>query len=345
MAERVQVETLEDVEHLEGDEALGVRRDLVDGDVLVGRRDRLDPVGVVRLQIVESHEATLALNEFRDGARDLSAIERVGAFGRDLSERAREVGLAKELAVTGRAAVHEVRLRRRRLARELLLGSLPVRRDDLGDRKPVLGVADGRLEKLCKALAPEARPELLPAVERSWNGYRVDTVARHLVASHAPEPFRGCQRAGAARCVEAVELLGLVVPDEGEEVAADAAHHGLDDVEHRGGGDGSVDGVSAFLQHAQTRGRGERLARGDDAVGREHRRAPERRAFRGPVGGGGFERAQGEQDSGQGGEYGLLASHECTSCGTLSGERARVKTTPRALNGRRCGPGSSPTCP
>ena len=70
----------------------------------------------------------------------------------------------------------------------------------------------------------------------------------------------------AAAGVEAVELLRLRVPDDGEQVAADAAGHRLHEA-HRGvGGDGRVDRVAALLQDVEPDLRRERVAGGDHAV-------------------------------------------------------------------------------
>ncbi len=55
---------------------------------------------------------------------------------------------------------------------------------------------------------------------------------------------------------------------EHERVAAQAVHHGLGDVDHRGHGDCRVRGVAAVFQHLQADLSGERLAGGDHTVGR-----------------------------------------------------------------------------
>ena len=88
-----------------------------------------------------------------------------------------------------------------------------------------------------------------------------------LVEPAVLEEFAGVACSGApAAGVEAVELLRLRVPDDGEQVAADAARHRLHEA-HRGvGGDGRVDGVAAVLQHVEPDLRGERVAGGDHAV-------------------------------------------------------------------------------
>ncbi len=57
-----------------------------------------------------------------------------------------------------------------------------------------------------------------------------------------------------------------------EQISADAIRLRLDDAEHRVGRDHGVHGSAATLQHLHAGPRGERLARGDDAVFRSHAR-------------------------------------------------------------------------
>ena len=56
-----------------------------------------------------------------------------------------------------------------------------------------------------------------------------------------------------------MELFGLGVPDDGVEVAADAAAGGLHQAERGVGRDGGVDGAAAGLEHVERDLRGERM--------------------------------------------------------------------------------------
>ena len=86
------------------------------------------------------------------------------------------------------------------------------------------------------------------------------------------EVDRGGGRSAAAG-IQAVELLGLGVPDDREQVATDPTRHRLDDPEHGVGRDRGIDGVAPLLQHADG-GRGrQRLAGGGHAVAGDHGRA------------------------------------------------------------------------
>ena len=67
-----------------------------------------------------------------------------------------------------------------------------------------------------------------------------------------------------------------VVPDDREQVAADAGRHRLADAQDGGGRDRRVDGVAAFLEHAERGTGGERVTRRGHRVGRDGRGASHR---------------------------------------------------------------------
>ena len=100
---------------------------------------------------------------------------------------------------------------------------------------------------------------------------------------------RRLNSSGVARCgarplaLRRVHALRFGVVDESEQVAADAVHRGFDDGEDGRGSDRGVEGVAALLEDAQARRRCQGLARGDDAVAREHDRACRARIRRRPV--------------------------------------------------------------
>ena len=83
--------SLEDVQHFEGHEPLGVRGDLEDLDAPVGGADGVHPGRVVRRQVVPGHEAALRFHEVVEGFGDLAAVEDVGPHRGDLAEGLREV--------------------------------------------------------------------------------------------------------------------------------------------------------------------------------------------------------------------------------------------------------------
>ena len=91
---------------------------------------------------------------------------------------------------------------------------------------------------------------------------------------------------GTAAAIEAVELLRLRVPDDGEQVAAHAVADGLHEPERRVGGDRRVHRRAAALQDIERHLAHERMAgrrhavRGDDFGARGHQRTAGARARR-----------------------------------------------------------------
>ena len=75
---------------------------------------------------------------------------------------------------------------------------------------------------------------------------------------------------GPAGGIEAVEFAGFGVIDDGEEIASRAATHWLHEAEGGIGRDGGIDGGAAGFQNIDADLRGQRLARADHAVLREH---------------------------------------------------------------------------
>src|ERR1700678_1746072 len=69
----------------------------------------------------------------------------------------------------------------------------------------------------------------------------------------------------AAACVEAGQFAGGGAMD-GEQVAAEAAHHGFDHAEHGVGDDGGVDGGSSARERLRAGLGCESLAGGDDSA-------------------------------------------------------------------------------
>ena len=119
----------------------------------------------------------------------------------------------------------------------------------------------------------ESRQQLMPAFDDARHVDRERTSARHLREAAPLELFRRRRVGGAPGRIEAVDLLGLRVVDDRQQVAADAVHARLDDREHRGGGDRGVDRVAAVLQHLEARRRCQRLAGRDHAVAADRGRA------------------------------------------------------------------------
>ena len=80
-----------------------------------------------------------------------------------------------------------------------------------------------------------------------------------------------------------MQLMVLGSVDDGEHVACQAHIHGLHQVQHRGGCDGSIHRVAALAQNLKAGLRRQRLAGGDHAVARHHFRAALRQPAFGAV--------------------------------------------------------------
>jgi hypothetical protein len=77
----------------------------------------------------------------------------------------------------------------------------------------------------------------------------------------------------AAAGVQAIELLSLCVPDDGEQIAAHATTGRFDKAQHCIGGNGGIHGIAPGLQNLQADLCRQRLAGRHNAVTRHHGRA------------------------------------------------------------------------
>src|SRR5579862_8890888 len=142
----------------------------------------------------------------------------------------------------------------------------PVGGVPFGDGQPVAGEFDGGREDFGEFFGAEAGEELGPAVDRAGNSDVVDAELGHFVDALGFQKFDGEIFGSPAGGVEAVELFGFCVVDDGEEVAADAVHHGLDDADGGVGGDDGIDGVAAVGEDLGADLGGEGRFSGDDAA-------------------------------------------------------------------------------
>ena len=141
----------EDVEQQQRGEALVVRRELVERVAAIGRRDRLDPRGLVRGEILHRQVAAVLLAVVDDGPGDLAAIERVAPALGERAERARQVLLHEDVAGLRRAAVDEVGGRGRLVRLSFRDLGHPVGDGLLHHREPVLGECDRRRQQFRRA--------------------------------------------------------------------------------------------------------------------------------------------------------------------------------------------------
>ena len=261
------VELLDDVEHLQRRETLGVRTHTVDVHAAVVGHQRLHPFRVVLAEVFGRQPAADALEVGVYGPGDRAVVEGVAAAFGDHSIGAGQVGVAEDVVLVRCSAGGFVGVNgvgclldagaRAKKGRHV---ALDVVADDLRDRGAGLAVVDSRLEEfgpLEFAVALVQRP---PAVERARRGDRNGAQVRQNAILCAGTG--GCERQRlwrAARAGHAHNLGGLRVPEQGIAVAAKARADGLDEAEHYVCGDRSIHGRPAPLEHLDGSLRCERM--------------------------------------------------------------------------------------
>ncbi len=125
--------------------------------------------------------------------------------------------------------------------------------------------------------------------------------------------------------MQSIELLCLCIPDDGKQIAADAARHRLEQT-HRGiGGDRRIDRVATVLEDIEADLRRQRMAVRDHAVIGERNRAAglERRrrvTLAGKRGGGDDEGEHGGEDGNARGFHGVRSTQLLPSTPRVTGE-------------------------
>ena len=263
-------EEREDVEHLDGRDALAIGRQLIDFPTAVYGGDGLHPLGFKLAQIGRGHFAAEPLAGFQDGLGDRPTVKRRRALGRDQLECGGHL----------RVAPHPAQLRRPAVAQKdppgvLVLGQLgflgmPRLVNDFGDGITVVRVVDGGLEQIVPGKASEALVQFGPTVHASRHGDGLDSFLRHGGMAHGFQHVDGEPLGRPAAGIDGRELAGFGLPINGEQVSAEPAALRLDDAQRGVGGDGRVHRGTAAGQHLGARLRGERLAGGHDAAIGDH---------------------------------------------------------------------------
>ena len=102
--------------------------------------------------------------------------------------------------------------------------------------------------------------EFEPAIHRAGNADRQRPVGRDLLVAVLHEPLAGERLRSSAARVESVQALRFRIPDDREQVAADAVPGRLHESESSVRSNGGVHGVSALPHDLQRDLRRERLA-------------------------------------------------------------------------------------
>jgi len=203
--------------------------------------------------------------EVGDAAGQFALVEAGAARLGDLAQGARLGREAPPLAGLRRLPLRQEGVGEARLAGQL--GGLrgPLARDGGRDRETLLGIGDGRLEQGGERQLAEALRQGLPARHLARHGDRAPAGGRHGLAAGEILRRPGGRRAAAG--VQAVQAAAM--PDQREQIAADAVHDRLDHGQRNGRGDGAVHRVAAGQQHAQAGLRRQRLA-GGYRIGCQH---------------------------------------------------------------------------
>ncbi len=262
-----EVVAFEDVQHLEGRDALAVGRQLPHVVAAVVDADGLHPVRVVGGQVLVAEEAAVGLHVGIDLPGDLALVEGVAALlGQEL-QRLRQAGVAEDLPAHRAAlAVHREGLQEARVLAQHRHAAVPVVGDELGDREALLGVLDGRRQHLRHGQPAELPVQLEPAVHAAGHAHGQGALGGDVLEAELLEVVEGEGLRRAPAAVEAVELLRLRVPHDGEEVAPHAASRGLHEAQGRVRRDGGVHGGAALLEDVQGDLGDQGLARAGHAV-------------------------------------------------------------------------------
>ena len=269
----VEVERREDVQHLERDGALRVRRQLPDVGLSEAEAERLDPVRRMRLKVLHGEERPEAARACREPRGDVAAIERSRPLVGDGREGVGERGVAKRLArARGATAREECRSGASVLGQQRRV-LVPRARNHGRNGKPAPRGVDRRAEQLAPREASEPRVQRGPAIHAPRDRPRQRTAQRHAIEPALAKCLGSRRARRAAARVEADRAAGARRPDEREEVAAESAAHRLDEAEGDVRGDRGIDGVAAGPERVDADLHGERLARGDHAACRDRRKA------------------------------------------------------------------------
>ena len=245
----VQLEGLQQVQHLEHGEALGRRRRLVDRHVAIAALDRLAPARRLRLEVVQREEAVVGVGVAHQLARHLAVVEAVPAVAGDGLQRAREIRVLEDLVV-----LEEDRRRFRTLGQIIPRRRQPMR-EARRHRKAVAREADGAFQAALQRQAAVGGVRHAPARDGAGHGERAGqrTAIGHFVEAAPREGLDRAARGRAAAAVDVAHGVGRGVVDQPEGVAADAGHVGIEDGERGTRRDRRIDGRAAVAQHRRRR--------------------------------------------------------------------------------------------
>ncbi len=266
-----QIEAFEQAQDHQSNTALAVGRALEDLPAAIGRRNRLDPAAPMLAEILELMTAAQIAQQCHEFLGDWSFIEAGPPVARDAAQRGAECRTGKTIAGAGCCAAGQESLRRRRIARQLVLQMHPIGRDARGDEIALLRCFDRRRQDLLQRPRAMRLMDLAPGIDRARNGHGMGRARRNLGEA---APQEAVERVLGRRCARAVEGDGgrAVAAEHQKTVAADPGHRRFDHAEQGNRRQGRIDRVAATPQHVERRQRRLRMRGRDHAVRRQSRR-------------------------------------------------------------------------
>ena len=151
---------LHDIEHGKRGYALPVRRQLIYCPAVIGSRNRLHPFRLKFGKIFHGMCAALRSQKLNHHFRQLAVIKCIAPVRRDLLQRFGQRRILEHVAQLRVYAARRVGFRVARLLQQLL--GYPIVRILLGERKPILGIKNGRCEQLRKRQTAKAAAQRVP---------------------------------------------------------------------------------------------------------------------------------------------------------------------------------------
>ena len=258
-AHRPNIESLQDVEYLQGCDTLAARWQLVNVPAPVIRRHGRNPFGAVVREVLVAQQSALLRHESVDGFCDLAFIEHIAATFGDHLVGLRQPGVFEYLALFRRIAGRHVGCRETRVLLDMAPVASHVVGDHFGHRESVPRIPDCRGEDIGHRKTPIPVVQLVPAVNRARYANRQRPKRRNGIHAVFPKIFDGHRSRRASRRVEPGELLLLRIPDDGKQVATNTATGRFHQSECRVRCDSSVHGRAACLENIEGHLRCERL--------------------------------------------------------------------------------------
>ncbi len=191
----------------------------------------------------------MLLRAGHDCFRYFAPVEYVSPFARYLFQGIRQVRLHEYLAGLRCPSPGQIGPAGSSVLFQLWLAVLPPISRYLGNRISLIGQSNSRSQHLVQLHRTARFQQSAPAVQCPRDGNGLDTSFRHLLQAHASHLFAAGGIRGTSAGIQRFQFPALMEIYQREEVAAQPGHHRLHHVQGSGGGDGSINGIAALLEH------------------------------------------------------------------------------------------------